>query len=116
MTKASRQFGRIRERITHNSRSAGRNNGRGEVRSSVASYLVRTVADTGNSQRAVRELYRGAGLAILTGTAEDEDELGPAGEEAQDRAGQDQLELVFLKARAQQVLELVRRHVLHTLA
>ena len=37
MTSTSRQFGRIRERITHNSRSTNRNDGRGEVRLIVAS-------------------------------------------------------------------------------
>jgi hypothetical protein len=36
MTSTSRQLGRIRERITHNSRSADRNDGRGVVRLIVA--------------------------------------------------------------------------------
>jgi hypothetical protein len=37
MTSTSRQFGRIRDKITHNNRSADRNDSRGEVRSNVAS-------------------------------------------------------------------------------
>jgi hypothetical protein len=37
ITTSSPQLGRIRERVTHNSRSADRNNGRGEVRLTVAS-------------------------------------------------------------------------------